>query len=107
MLEDYADLRLLMVQLLKSRFDVQCLSAVTVKELDRAAEVLATDLIFLDLNLWDGETTASTRTLGFARSAAYAGRVIFFSGHPRNHPVLASVIADGVQILEKPLLFMS
>ena len=105
LVEDYEDLRLLVTQLVKARFHVECLTFASVADLKaRESDVLLTELMLLDVNLGAGEPTGVDACL-WLREKSYAGRIFFFSGHARNNPLLAAAAVADVPILEKPVNF--
>lgn len=102
-LEDCADLRMLMSQLVKVNCNEDCLAVSSFDELlEHEAETLRSDIIFLDINLGEG-CPSGIDAYHWLRQKSYTGKVYFFTGHARNHPVVAKADNCSAEVLEKPV----
>ncbi|MDB4936723.1 MAG: hypothetical protein JWP87_3695 [Labilithrix sp.] len=103
-LDDDADLREVLSEMLLASGASSCLAAGGLDELKaRAREALACDLAILDINLGPGEPSgvdASRWLVG----CGFGGRIVFLTGHASSHPLVveAAQIAHS-EILAKPL----
>lgn len=103
LLEDNIDLRMLLELLLKTQFDLPCLTYASVDDLiAHKDDVLKTDVIFLDVNLGVG-APSGVDALHWLREHSYLGKIFFLSGHARGNPLLFGAEYADIPILEKPV----
>jgi FixJ family two-component response regulator len=71
--------------------------------LDRAAQVVGTDLAILDVNLGPDQPTG-VEVYRWLKGQKYHGKIVFLSGHARTDPLVeeAGGISD-VDFFQKPL----
>jgi DNA-binding NtrC family response regulator len=103
LVEDSDDLRDSFADLLRLG-GATCLAAGSLADVEaRAAEVLASDLAIIDINL--GPNTPSGIVVHrWLRERQFRGRIVFLTGHGRAHPLVQEALRiDGVQVYEKPL----
>lgn len=102
-LDDCEDLRLLMQRLLQIRFGAECVAIGKVGDLAcHEEQVLSSQLIFLDINLGEDEPSGID-AYSWLCERGFAGSVYFFTGHAKNHPLVAAAEPLGVSVLEKPV----
>jgi FixJ family two-component response regulator len=103
-LDDDADLGLVMCELLGSSPDAQCVAYRSLEELtSHADEVLGCDVAILDVNLGPGEPNG-IEARDWLTSHGFEGRTVFLTGHARDHPLVQLACRDGgVPVLEKPV----
>lgn len=103
-LDDDEDLRDLVGLFLEDAAGVRCLLLGSVAELmERRDEALRCSLAILDVNLGFGEPTGIDAR-EWLRANGFEGRVVFLTGHARQHPALRSEAErEGLQVLEKPV----
>ena len=102
--DDSNDLRQIMEVLCESLPAVECICAASMSAvLERAPQVLRTDLAILDVNLGYGQPNG-LQIYRWLIGQHYAGEIVFLSGHARTDPDVeeASTIS-GVHFFEKPL----
>jgi DNA-binding NtrC family response regulator len=101
-LDDDDDCRELLRQMFEM-FGVECAGAPSLKEMVAGnGDVLACRLIVLDINLGAHEPPG-TVAYEWLRDRHYAGRVVFLTGHARNHPLVQQARTLEAQVLEKPV----
>ncbi len=102
--DDSDDLRQIMEVLCESLPEVECICAPSMSAvLERAPQVLRTDLAILDVNLGYSQPSG-LQIYHWLIGQHYPGEIIFLSGHARTDPDVeeASKIS-GVHFFEKPL----
>lgn len=101
--DDDVDLRFVLTQLLATLPGLRVDSAGSLRELEqRKPSVLATDFILLDINLGAGQPNGID-VYQFLKDARYEGKIIFFTGHTRSHPLIQAALGlPDVSFLEKP-----
>ncbi|HZZ83968.1 MAG TPA: response regulator [Anaeromyxobacteraceae bacterium] len=104
LLDDDADLRFALSDFIEMMSDRQCLAVASFDEMVAAeSEVLGCSAALLDVNLGAGKPTGID-AYRWLVSHHFAGRLYFFAGHARVHPLLAEIEKLGaVQVLPKPL----
>jgi DNA-binding response OmpR family regulator len=101
--DDDEDLRQSLAEVLVWIGARRCITAASLAEVEsRAADVLASDLAVLDVNLGVGEPSGLD-VLRWLRERGYAGRIVFLTGHARSHPLVKGAAAEDVRVLEKPV----
>lgn len=69
---------------------------------DQSAEALLCDVAVLDVNL-GALNPSGLDAYEWLMSVGFRGRVVFFTGHARSHPLIQSALKyEGVKIIEKP-----
>jgi FixJ family two-component response regulator len=102
-LDDSVDLCEAMSQLILLRLNASCLCLHGFADLAaRKAEVLATRIAFLDVNLGPSRENGVDVYEWLLRER-YAGEIYFFSGHVQHTPILEGVMKRGARVLNKPL----
>ena len=104
--DDSSDLCQIMEAMCQSLWGVECICVPSMSAvLERAAQVLRTDLAILDVNLGPGEPSG-TEIYRWLKGQNYHGKIAFLSGHARTDPQVeeATRIA-GVDFFQKPLGF--
>lgn len=104
LLDDDADLRFALSDFVELVSDRQCVALASFDEMVAAEnEVLECSVALLDVNLGPGKPTGID-AYHWLVSHRFAGRLYFFTGHARVHPLLAEIEKLGaVQVLPKPL----
>jgi DNA-binding NtrC family response regulator len=104
LLDDDDDLRSLLTQLFELELGCQCVDASSVAKFkEQAPQVLRTELAILDINLGNG-LPSGFDAYEWLRENGYSGRVVFLTGHARNHPLLRKAAEfPNVEVLEKPV----
>jgi FixJ family two-component response regulator len=104
LLDDDPDLRFALSEFVELMSDRQCLALGSFDELVAAEQdVLACSVALLDVNLGPGKPTGID-AYRWLVSHGFAGRLYFFTGHARVHPLLAEIEKLGaVEVLPKPL----
>ncbi len=104
LLDDDADLRFLISNLAEMWCRRECLAVGSVEELVASADAaLACEVALLDVNLGAGKPTGID-AYRWLVGQGFRGRLYFFTGHARSHPLLADVGKLGdVQVLAKPV----
>lgn len=101
-LDDCHELRALVVYLLKTRFGCPCGSFASYDEMVARKDIaLNTKVAVLDINL--GNCRTGIDAYQWLKDHRYRGRILFFTGHARNHPDLIEASRLGFQVLEKPV----
>lgn len=103
-LEDDADLRSILCELLSlSGADVG-VSAGSLEELRRErAAALGCGLALLDINLGAG-VPSGLDVYRWLRDNGFSGRTVFLTGHARSHPLVREALElKNVQVLSKPI----
>lgn len=104
-LDDDVDFCDLLRMLLETTLDgVECLGMHKLAELiAHSAEVMACELVILDVNLGPGEPSGID-ALAWLRANRFGGVIVFLTGHARWHPLLLQqASSSGVRVLEKPV----
>jgi ActR/RegA family two-component response regulator len=103
-LDDDADLRSVFSLFVEMRCGRPCLAVGSFAEMVAAAEaVLRCSVALLDVNLGPGKPTGID-AYRWLVSHRYGGRLYFFTGHARVHPLVAEIEKlGGVQVLAKPI----
>lgn len=104
LLDDDPDLRSAVCDFVELTSDRQCLAVGSFDELVAAEkDVLACSVALLDVNLGSGKPTGID-AYRWLVSHGFPGRLYFFTGHARVHPLLAEIEKLGaVEVLPKPL----
>lgn len=103
-LDDDADLRLLLCEAVASLSGSECVAVRSFAELvTHEREALDCDVALLDVNL-GANVPSGVDAFDWLRARDFKGRVVFLTGHARTHPLVerARRIA-GVPVLEKPV----
>jgi DNA-binding response OmpR family regulator len=103
-LEDDDDLRTLLCELVVASGAKACVSAPSFQAMVRQKEqVLGCELAILDVNLGSG-LPSGLDAYQWLRENAFAGRIVFLTGHARYHPLVrqAHELAQ-VRVLTKPV----
>jgi DNA-binding response OmpR family regulator len=102
LLDDDEDLRTLLCQLFEG-CGSDCLAVGSVEELRTlGARALACDLAILDVNL-GSRRESGVDAYEWLMAHAFAGRIVFLTGHARSHPAVLRAYELGAQVLEKPV----
>lgn len=103
-LEDDADLRAILCELLLLSGAEACVSAVSVAELQRKrVEALGCGLALLDINLGAG-VPSGLDAYRWLKENGFSGRTVFLTGHARSHPLVREALElTHVQVLSKPI----
>ena len=103
-LEDDADLRTILCELLSLSGADACVSAGSVEEVRRQhAEALGCGLALLDINLGAG-VPSGLDAYRWLKDKGFAGRTVFLTGHARSHPLVRQALElTHVQVLSKPI----
>ncbi len=102
-LDDAADMRCLVGQMLQRFTGAHCLELASVAELKAASvQVLAAKVAIIDINLGEGQPSGLD-AFHWLREQAYRGRVYFLTGHARHHPLVVAASGMGAVVLEKPI----
>ena len=102
-LEDDESLRTMLGSYLESSGRCTVYTMASVRELERhLADLPHLFAAILDINLGPAEPTGLD-AYRWLRSHGFAGRIIFLTGHARNHPLVqgAHLVGDAI-VLEKP-----
>jgi len=104
LLDDDADLRFALSEFVGMLCGRQCLTFGSYEDMLAAAEaVLRCSVALLDVNLGVGQPTGID-AYRWLVGQAFSGRLYFFTGHARVHPLLVEIEKlGGVQVLSKPL----
>ncbi len=104
LLDDDADLRFAFSEFVEMLCGRRCLTVGSYEEMVAAADtVLRCSVALLDVNLGAGQPTGID-AYRWLVGQAFGGRLYFFTGHARVHPLLAEIEKLGtVQVLSKPL----
>ena len=103
-LEDDADLRAVLVDLIHRTTGRECIGLGTLGELrEQRTAVLGCALGVLDVNLGTGEPSGLD-AFAWLRAERFAGRIAFLTGHAATHPLVerARQMGEAV-VLSKPL----
>lgn len=103
-LEDDADLRTILCELLSLSGADACVSAGSVAELQRKhAEALGCGLALLDINLGAG-VPSGLDAYRWLKEKGFSGRLVFLTGHARSHPLVREALElTNVQVVSKPI----
>jgi DNA-binding NtrC family response regulator len=103
-LDDSSDLCQIMEVMCQSLRGVECICVPSMSAvLERAAQVLRTDLAILDVNLGPGEPSG-IEIYRWLKGQNYSGKIVFLSGHTRTDPqVVEATRIPGVDFFQKPL----
>jgi len=104
--DDSSDLCQITELMCQSLPEVQsiCVSSMSAV-LERAAQVLRTDLAILDVNLGPGEPSG-VEIYRWLKEQNYHGKIVFLSGHARTDPLIEEAAGiSGVDFFQKPLGF--
>lgn len=104
LLDDDPDLRFAVCEVVELMASRPCLAVASFDEMVAAEkDVLECSVALLDVNLGAGQPTGID-AYRWLVSHAFSGRLYFFTGHARLHPLLAEIEKLGaVQVLPKPL----
>jgi DNA-binding NtrC family response regulator len=104
--DDSSDLCQIIEVMSQSLPGVECICVASMSAvLERAAEVLRTDLAILDVNLGPGEPSG-VEIYRWLNGQNYRGKIVFLSGHARTDPRAEEAARiSGVDFFEKPLGF--
>jgi DNA-binding NarL/FixJ family response regulator len=103
-LEDDADLRTILCELLSLSGADACVGAGSVGELQRKrVEALGCGLALLDINLGAG-VPSGLDAYRWLKDNGFPGRTVFLTGHARSHPLVREALElTHVQVLSKPI----
>jgi DNA-binding NtrC family response regulator len=104
--DDSSDLCQIMEAMCQSLRGVECICVPSMSAvLERAVQVLRTDLAILDVNLGPGESSG-TEIYRWLKEQNYRGKIVFLSGHTMTDPQVAEAtrIPDA-DFFQKPLGF--
>ena len=104
--DDCRDICQVMEVMCQSLPEVECVCVTSMSAvLERAAQVLRTDLAVLDVNLGPGEPSG-VEIYRWLKGQNYRGKIVFLSGHARTDPVVEEAAKiSGVDFFQKPLGF--
>ena len=104
--DDCRDICHVMEFMCQSLPEVECVCVTSMSAvLERAAQVLRTDLAILDVNLGPGEPSG-VEIYRWLKGQNYRGKIVFLSGHARTDPrVDEAARISGVDFFQKPLGF--
>jgi CheY-like chemotaxis protein len=101
--EDDADLALLLSELLAGSGAETCVAHSLDEVQAQEHEALACDLAILDVNLGAYEPTG-VDVSRWLRDQGFEGPVVFLTGHARSHPMVAEAASvPGSRVLAKPI----
>jgi DNA-binding NtrC family response regulator len=101
-LDDDEDCRELLREMFET-FGVECVGAPSLGDMmSRNDEVLGCQLVVLDINLGPQEPPG-TAAYEWLQARHFRGKVVFLTGHARNHPLVQRARALEAQVLEKPV----
>ncbi|HVK61651.1 MAG TPA: response regulator [Bdellovibrionales bacterium] len=104
LLDDSIDMRTMMGKLIESKLHIACLSVGSVREfLMHDEEVLQSRLAILDVNLGDEEAGSGLDAYDWLQEHDFKGRIYFFTGHARAHPLVNDAVEHGAGLWEKPI----
>ena len=103
-LEDDADLRTILCELLSLSGADACVGAASLAELQRQrVEALGCGLALLDINLGAG-VPSGLDAYRWLKDNGFPGRTVFLTGHARSHPLVREALElTHVQVLSKPI----
>jgi FixJ family two-component response regulator len=103
-LDDDQDLLDSMVAVVQGLCHRHCVTATSVREMvDLSAEVLRSQLAFLDINLGAGQPSGLDG-YRWLRKNKYPGKVVFFTGHAQSHPQVQDALGLGdADVVRKPV----
>ena len=103
-LDDDRDLLDSMVAVVQGLYQRPCITATSVREMvDLSAQVLRSQLAFLDINLGPGKPSG-VEGYRWLRKQKYRGRVVFFTGHAHSHPQVQEALRLGdAAVVQKPV----
>jgi FixJ family two-component response regulator len=103
-LEDDADLRSILCELLSLSGADACVSAGSVQDMQRKrTEALGCGLALLDINLGAG-VPSGLDAYHWLKENGFSGRNVFLTGHARSHPLVREALElKNVQVLSKPI----
>jgi len=100
-LDDDDDLRQALVEIFRL-LGARCLDAASLRAMAELPGLDSAALAILDVNLGAGEPNGLD-AYDWLRAHAFAGRVVFLTGHAQSHPLVAQTVALGVRVLQKPV----
>jgi DNA-binding NtrC family response regulator len=101
-LEDNEDLRVLISRLLKSKLDLDTVCVSSIHDLiEHFEEVLASDLVILDINL--GTEENGMDAYKWLRDQGFKGKVFFLTGYGETNPIVSMAQKQGVDVYQKPI----
>jgi FixJ family two-component response regulator len=101
--DDSEDLRMLFIHLMKFRFKEDCKGCATLAQmLENKSEVLRAQIVVLDINLGVGEPSGID-CYDWLKRNKFAGKILFLTGHAKNHPTVKKAWQSGAQVYEKPV----
>ncbi len=103
-LEDDADLRTILCELLSLSGADACVSAGSVADLKgKHTEALGCGLALLDINLGAG-VPSGLDAYRWLKENGFSGKTVFLTGHARSHPLVREALElTHVQVLSKPI----
>lgn len=103
-LEDDADLRTILCELLSLSGADACVGVGSLAELQRGhVEALGYGLALLDINLGAG-VPSGLDVYRWLKDNGFSGRTVFLTGHARSHPLVREALElTHVQVLSKPI----
>jgi FixJ family two-component response regulator len=105
-LDDDADLRESVVEILRVMMDADCVAVASVAQMiEQHDDVLRCTVAILDINLGPGQPSGLD-AYRWLRTRSFSGSIAFLTGHARHHPLVAEAHRIGaVDVLEKPIDF--
>jgi response regulator of citrate/malate metabolism len=106
--DDDIDLCRAFVLLCQTIPGVSCTCALSFEQLgeelgEDEKRILAYDLIILDIHLGPGKASGID-IYNWLVKRGFQGRAVFFTGHAKNHPLVAEAFRiSGTEVVEKPL----
>ncbi|WNG61731.1 response regulator [Archangium gephyra] len=103
-LEDDADLRTILCELLSLSGAEECVRAGSLEEVKRKrVEALGCGLALLDINLGAG-VPSGLDAYRWLKENGFTGRTVFLTGHARSHPLVREALElTNVQVVSKPI----
>lgn len=102
-LDDSADLRELMADIINIKLDKDCLCFARLSDFENQIEaILSADLAILDINLGPNEPTGID-AYHWLKQKNFKGAVVFLTGHARANPMIVEMAKLGIPVLEKPI----
>lgn len=103
LLDDDIDLCEIMVEIIVELGAASCLAVHSLNELrDLTEDHNSFDLVLIDMNLGINSPTG-VEAYTWLLEHGYNGRIVFLSGHEKNHPDIQMVLGNpGITVIQKP-----